>query len=683
MTDIKIRCEVERQKKQKFVRELCLNGAEVAEDGLRLSVSEELCGGCRMGRMDLTVENEELSECHNLEAQLPVRLFLPMREAPTDITALYMFSSWWSRPAFVRTAKEIPDQTQVALFRFADRFGCFVPMVGDRFKAYLTHGTDTELQLVLTALYAGLSELHEPLYLYAEAQSVSEAITTVFTQLARVKNIRLREQRRLPEVFKRLGWCSWDAFYTDVDEQGVRQKAAEFAEKQVPVKWMIIDDGWLSLKDRLLYDYRPDRDKFPEGFGRMTREIKSSTGIEWFGVWHALMGYWSGISPDGPVAREESAYLCRTAGGRLVPDPGKAEGFYRDWYRVLNEQGISFVKVDGQGTIPLCFENTMPLGEAAKGLHSALESGAARMDGAVINCMGMAMENILSRPATAVSRNSDDFFPKREDSFREHLLQNAYNSLCHNRFYCCDWDMFWTKHPDSAKHALLRAISGGPVYCSDRVGETDPAVLRPLAYKNGELPMMDRSAMPTADCIFTDPIKSGYLKLQNTAPYGNGLTGGGIAVYNLSDHATACTFAPAEIEGITACDTYVVYDYEEKAFRTAGRNERISCTTDGGGCRWYVILPAVSACTCLGLTEKYVGFTAVESIHETADSQIVVLHETDTLAWVSEKAPRRIMVGGEDVTAKAVRDGMLISVPLTEQVGQTVAVIEFESKGGR
>lgn len=670
-----IRCEINRQKNEPLSVELSLNGGEVEKDGVKLAVSETDSGNCRLGGIDLTIINEELSACSDLEAHAPVRLYLPMRELPQDITALYMFSSWWSRPAFVQSLTEIPDKTQVALFRFADRFGCFVPMVGERFKAYLTSGTQTELQLVLTAGYGGLSEIREPLYLYAEAGTVGQAISTVFEELARLKNIRLRKERRLPEMFRRLGWCSWDAFYTDVDENGIREKAAEFAEKQVPVRWMIIDDGWLSLKDRLLYEYQPDKTKFPEGFKRMTEDIRKSAGVEWFGVWHALMGYWSGISPDGAVAKDEARYLCRTAGGRLVPDPEKGAGFYRDWYRVLSAQGISFVKVDGQGTIPLCFENTMPLGMAAKKLHAALENGASVMDGAVINCMGMAMENVLSRPVTAVSRNSDDFFPKRDESFAEHLLENAYNALYHDRLYFCDWDMFWTQHPYSGKHALLRAISGGPVYCSDRVGETDAEILRPLIYADGELLMMERSAKPTEDCVFTDPMKSGYLKLQNTAPYGEKLTGGGIAVFNLAEHEVSCSFSPAEIEGITVCERYLVYDRFSGAYQFAGRNERLTCTLEKGGYRWYVVLPATDQCVCLGLTEKYVGFTAVESIHHGKDDQAFVLHEAGTIAWVCENTPRRIAVNGKDMTDSMIcRDG-LVTVPMEEKSGQTVVTI--------
>ncbi len=672
-----VSCEIYRQKAQPVLTEVTLNGGAVSCDGVTLSVSETSAGGCRAGSIRLAIQNEELESCRNLEAEAPVKLRLPVTELPEQITALYLFSPWWTRPAFTQRLSELPDKTQTALFRFGDRCGCFVPAVGARCKAYLTGGSDNALTLVLTALQGGLSELDEPLYWYAEAPTIGEAISVAFAEAARFKNIRLRTERRLPEMFRYLGWCSWNAFYTDVSEQGIREKAAELAEKQVPVKWMIIDDGWLSLQNRLLYAFEPDREKFPEGFGRLTGELRESAGIRWFGVWHALMGYWSGIAPGSPVAVQEAPNLCRTASGRLVPDPVRGTGFYRDWYKVLTAQGISFVKVDGQGTIPLCFENTLPLGEAANGLHACLESAAALVDGAVINCMGMPMESVLSRPATAVSRNSDDFFPDQADSFREHLLQNAYNALYHDRLFVCDWDMFWTRHPDSAKHALLRAVSGGPVYCSDRVGETDAQVLKPLAYPDGELLMMSRSAMPTQDCVFTDPFKSGFLKLQNIAPFGEGQDGGGIAVFNLTDKPLSCTFTPAEVEGITVCERYLLYNYFEKTACFIERNELVHCAAAPNSCQWVVLLPITGACTCLGMTEKYVGFTAVESVHNSASAQTVVLHASGTLAWASETAPKRVTVDGEDVTAAAERKGILTVVPLPEKSGQTVAVLEW------
>ena len=671
-----IRCEIIRQSGLPLVMAPLINGDEVVDDCVRLSVHEQKTDDCVLCSFRLKIDNDELAECNNLEAQSPVRVYLPLRESPQSITALYMFSPWWSRPAFVQSPVDIPNKTQVALFRFRETYACFVPMVGERFKAYLSGGTATELRLTVTALYGGLSDIREPLYVYAEAQSISEAIRKAFTAIARLKDIRLRTERRYPEIFRWLGWCSWNAFYTEVSEDGIRQKAEEFSAKELPVKWIIIDDGWLSLKDRLLYDYQPDRTKFPGGFAQLTKDIKESAGVKWFGVWHAMMGYWSGVAKDGSVAREEAEYLCRTAGGRLVPDPERGSGFYDDWYRVLNEQGIDFVKVDGQGTIPLCFENTLPIGEAAGGLHRSLENGLSRMDGAVINCMGMSMENILSRPTTAISRNSDDFFPDKPESFTEHLLENAYNALYHDQLYYCDWDMFWTQHPDSVKHALLRAISGGPIYFSDKVGETNADILKPLAYANGELLMMNGSAKPTADCVFTDPLKQGYLKLQNTAQYGEELTGGGIAVYQLSEHTATCTVSPAEVEGLTECDRYIVYDYfSEKAYHV-GADETIECTIEGGGYRWFVILPAKDRCVCLGLIEKYVGFTAVEGSYTAKDSQTVILHETGKIAFAVDELPKRITVNGVDMTSRAVKEGNILTVQPEPKTEKAVVIIE-------
>lgn len=155
------------------------------------------------------------------------------------------------------------------------------------------------------------------------------------------------------------------------------------------------------------------------------------------------------------------------------------------------------------------------------------------------------------------------------------------------------------------------------------------------------------------------------------------LNGGGIAVFNLTDKPLSCTFTPAEVEGITVCERYLVYNYFEKTACFIERNELVHCTAAPNSCQWVLLLPVTGACTCLGMTEKYVGFTAVESIHNSASAQTVVLHASGTLAWASETAPKRVTVDGEDVTAAAERKGILTVVPLPERSGQTIAVLEW------
>lgn len=568
-----IRCEIYCQKRKNIYAEFPLNSGRYEGDGIRAGITENTREGCRIGNFSLHIKNISNTENFNLRSERPVRIWLPL-ERPERMTVMYLFNQWWTRPAFIDAFRKIPDRTQVLFLQYRDHCVCMVPMVGEKFKTYITAGTENEICLEMTAGLGGISSMTEPLYLMAEAPSVSAAVHKAFSCLAEYKGIRMRTERRLSEMFRYLGWCSWDAFYREVSEAGIRLKADELSGKQVPVRWMAIDDGWMSVdeNEELLVDFAPDRKKFPEGFGRMTEDLRKENGIRWFGVWHALGGFWGGIAPESRLVRKEHPYLCETVSGKLVPSPVTGERFYRDWYELLNREGISFVKVDGQSSAACYFENTFPLCQAVRGINEALESGASRMDGAVINCMGMAMENILARPVTALSRNSDDFVPDREGGFAEHVLQNAYNALYHDELYCCDWDMFWTVHPDAEKHALLRAVSGGPIYVSDRPGATDPEILKPLIYTDGALLMIERSAKPTEDCVFSDPLSGGVLKLHNTASFGE-KKAGGIAAFNLTDREEILSFTPTDIPDISYAEHYHVYDYFGKNAFSLGRNE--------------------------------------------------------------------------------------------------------------
>ena len=666
-----IRCQIHCQKGKRIDAEIsmALNAIDTGiyeKDNIHLEVTENVIDGCRCGEIRLNMKNESCRENFNLRMEKPIRVYLPVEECPEKITAMYLFNEWWTRPAFVNSFQDIPDFTQVAFFKYHDRFACFVPMVGREFKSYMVSGTETEICLEMTAYLGGQKEIEEPLYLLAEAPTLTEAVHKAFVWLAEYKGIRMREKRRIPEMFQYLGWCSWDAFYREVSEENIHKKAGELIEKNVPVKWMIIDDGWLSVQDELLYDFAPDKEKFPNGFKNMTRDIKESGDIRWFGVWHALGGYWGGILPGSGLELKEYPYLYKTVNGKSVPNPQTGEKFYRDWYAELSQEGIDFVKVDGQSAVPYYFENSLPVSEAARGMNQALESGASYMDGAIINCMGMAMESILARPASAVSRNSDDFVPDKENGFVEHLLQNAYNAIYHNELYCCDWDMFWTEHEDCVKHSLLRAVSGGPVYVSDKIGHTNPEVLKPLTYRDGRILMMDRSAKPTEDCIFSNPTESGVLKLHNVGSWGECGKGGGIAAYNLTGQRQSYVFKPTDIPDIEIANEYWIYDFFGKKVFGLKQNESYEGILEADGFAWFVILPKKETASCLGLLNKYAGFTAVESMQESEDTLIAVIRESGMVGWISEKEPRKVTVGSVDITKKVQKDGNLYSVLLQE-----------------
>ena len=43
------------------------------------------------------------------------------------------------------------------------------------------------------------------------------------------------------------GWCTWDAFYQEVTQEGVEAGLQSLAAGGAPAKFVIIDDGWQSV----------------------------------------------------------------------------------------------------------------------------------------------------------------------------------------------------------------------------------------------------------------------------------------------------------------------------------------------------------------------------------------------------------------------------------------------------
>ena len=134
---------------------------------------------------------------------------------------------------------------------------------------------------------------------------------------------------------------------------------------------------------------------------------------------------------------------------------------------------------------------------------------------------------------------------------------------------------------------------------------------------------------------------------------------------------------PAEIPDLAVSEQYWVYDYFERKVRSLGRNEIYVDTVESRGFAWYVILPQGQNSSCLGLLDKYVGFSAVESIHEDENAEIVVLRASGTLGWVSLKAPQKVMIDAVDATKEVKKSGELYILSLPETINKTVLSIRW------
>jgi len=522
-------------------------------------------------------------------------------------------------PTFINDYSELKPKTQSLFVKVGDSHYHMLPLCGDNFRCEFEEG-----KLRISSGKSGLTSLTGEFLAVAKADDPFKAVDKSYSFARKVGAVRvpLIGDREYPEMFEGLGWCTWDAFYNNVTSDGIYQKLDELKEKGIDLGWMIIDDGWLSIDEMRLTSFEA-RTQFPEGLKACISKIKNEYGVKYVGVWHAFHGYWEGIHHDSELAKQyadvlEKMNVPTSKPPYLVPalDADRAEKFWNAWYEYLSDCGVDFVKVDDQSASTRFYGEMMPTAQACRRAHEGIERAAKKyLNGVILNCMGMDMENVLARPYTAVSRNSDDFFPNKDRSFIAHLTQNVYNAVWHSKMYYCDFDMWWSGLPESAvQSGVLRAISGSPVYVSDKVGESIAANISPIV-EDGNILRCDYAARPTYDCFYTDCYASGkHLKIWNRS--GESF---GVAAFNVGDGELYDSMDFGEVPEMwnAECE-YMSYEYFTKKFTRVNKNTSVSVTLERDGCAVWSLYPikndANGEYIMLGDVSKYVPIASKKKV---------------------------------------------------------------------
>lgn len=536
-----------------------------------------------------------------------------------EVVASYHDKDWWMLPSFPKSAsgeEPMRRETENLIVHSGALHYALTTLCGDIFRC------DAEGdELALSIRCEGFSELHGPFLAVTASTEPIKAVENNYLGARKMGAIPvpLIAERPYPELFEYFGWCTWNTFYQNVTSEGIYKKLTEFKEKKVPIKWMIIDDGWSVLKDNKLLGLGCDKNKFPEGLDGCVRRIKEEFGVEYVGVWHAFNGYWDGIHPESDINEKYADCLVSVEDGmtKAIPSPFGDDSFrfWDDWHEFIEKSGVDFLKVDNQSSSYRYLKNTLPTVVGARNTHAALERSINKhFGGIVINCMGMDMENVLSRPGTAVTRNSDDFFPDIPNGFAKHIAQNVYSAIWHSQMYHCDYDMWWSGRSAPVQSGLLRALSGGPVYVSDAMGETNPDNIFPVCGHDGDLCRLDGAAMPTADCVYTDCEKEKrLLKIFNRS--GDAFV---LGAFNISGCEISESFDFDVIPGISKEIEYIAYEYFTKKFTRVNFSEACALTLPSDGVACYNLYPIVhpdpktdeGAYILLGDTERYVSVSS-------------------------------------------------------------------------
>lgn len=436
----------------------------------------------------------------------------------SDVLGQKLYSPFWAAPVL----NGLSDRMQHILLRRGDKYVFVLPISNSSVNTFINRTEKNVLEISVNTMSHDYTEIHSPVAISTEAESPYDAIRRGYEYAAENRLIltALKRSKSFPDALNYLGWCTWNALGNDVCEEKIISKFAEFKEKNIPVRWLLIDDGWQETDGFYMVSPFENKEKFPHGIKHTVDILKSEYNVLYVGVWHSATGYWHGL-------KNECENSFKTDAGVILPDGYE---FFGSWHRYLREQGIDFIKVDCQGNLVEYLKNNYAALKKVQGIQIGLEESAHENFDFMINCMGLNNVNTFSRTHSSVIRSSDDFYPDKPDSLRNHIEQNVYNALFYNDLFYCDFDMFCSKHLRAKQNAVLRAISGGSFCITDELGESSCEFILPFVDESGKKIRFDNCARPTRDCIF------GYdkaIKVFNT--YGQN---GAVAVFAFEDETT-------------------------------------------------------------------------------------------------------------------------------------------------
>ncbi|XP_062168819.1 probable galactinol--sucrose galactosyltransferase 2 [Alnus glutinosa] len=494
--------------------------------------------------------------------------------------SLFRVKIWWMIPCFGKSGSEIPMETQMLLLEARQDsvlldetssdpntentfYVHFLPVLDGQFRTSLQGTPDNELKFCIESGDVNVQSFQSleavfinsgdnPFELIKDSIKILEKHKGTFSH---IKN------KKIPAHLDWFGWCTWDAFYTEVNPQRIKEGLQSFKEGGCSPKFLIIDDGW----QETVNEFQKEGEPLIEGIQFATRlvdikennkfkssgsdnacidlhdfidSIKDKYGLKFVYVWHALAGYWGGLLPSSETMKKYNpkiAYPIQSPGntGNLrdivmeilekfgvgIIDPQNIFEFYNDLHSYLASCGVDGVKVDVQNLIETLGSGYGGRVSLTRRYQEALEQSIARnfKDNNLICSMSHNSDSIYSSKKSAVARASEDFTP-REPTFQTlHIASVAFNSLLLGEIVVPDWDMFHSKHDTAEFHAAARALGGCAIYVSDKPGNHDFKILRKLVLPDGSILRARYAGRPTRDCLFEDPVMDGksLLKIWN------------------------------------------------------------------------------------------------------------------------------------------------------------------------
>ncbi|ONM10616.1 putative galactinol--sucrose galactosyltransferase 2 [Zea mays] len=393
----------------------------------------------------------------------------------------FRFKLWWMTQRMGTSGRDVPLETQFMLLECGPGDGhgdgdaavyvAMLPLLEGQFRAALQGNDRDELEITLESGDKAVQTAQGTCMLYVHAgtnpfDTITQAVKVVERHM---QTFHHREKKKLPSFVDWFGWCTWDAFYTDVTAESVKQGLKSLADGGTPPRFLIIDDGWqqigsenkeesanavvqegaqfasrlTGIKENAKFQKKTKTKESGGGGGEqqaqtpglklLVEEAKREHGVRYVYVWHAMAGYWGGVKPaaEGMEHYESAlAYPVQSPGvmgnqpdivmdslsvlGLGLVHPRRALSFYDELHSYLASCGVDGVKVDVQNIIETLGAGHGGRVALTRAYHRALEDSVARNfpDNGCISCMCHNTDMLYSARQTAVVRASDDFYPR-------------------------------------------------------------------------------------------------------------------------------------------------------------------------------------------------------------------------------------------------------------------------------
>jgi raffinose synthase len=574
--------------------------------------------------------------------------------------ALKRLNNYWNIPCFGDSSSDLPKETQFLLWENKSGQHCLLLPLVDRDVRTTLEGSAYSPKVVWEGELPG-QEVDTPALLAFACGSnpyklIKDTVKVVSDYL---KTFRIREEKHIPEFVDYFGWCTWDAFYNKVTEEDVLNGLESFSKGSVQPGFMILDDGWQDVcnENKTLKSFDANN-KFPNGLLPLVNEAKNKYGIKKFGVWHAFEGYWSGVDPEGSLAKD---YEIVPNQKTVAPKPGETVGqtyylkllspvdihrFYNDYYYKLRQQGVDMVKVDNQSSLQDFTNNHFGRGSAMRRYQEAFQGASQNyFSGNTIHCMSNCNDVAYNMNSAVVWRNSDDYYPKRGiDVQQDHIFNNSINALWTSTFSLPDWDMFQSHGTCAEMHAAARAISGGPVYVCDSPGKQDFSILEKLVVDKSKVLHFDTPALPSPECIYVD----GRVEAQAMKIWTRRADIGVLGVFACQhDGAEVATALSSDDIPEMSGDKFAVYLFGKEELVVVDACEKIELTLAPTEWEIATFSPIQNNVAPLGLLNKYAGAAVLQNWFQQSENEFVCeVSAGGELGFFSETSPKKVIVNG-------------------------------------